>query len=83
MTDEILVSKTASMKGYKFNIWWSKNKETIKILLASGVAVGLFFLPQIRDATASAAIGAAGGAVSKLLFDTLDFYFSEVKIENK
>lgn len=83
MTEEIIlkeVSPSMSIKGYKFSVWWSKNKETIKTLLSAGVAIVLFFLPQIKDVSASAAVGVMGGAIAKLLFDTLDFYFNEVKL---
>lgn len=75
------ISEKGSLKGYKLSIWWNKNKDTIKTLLASGCAIAVFFLPQIPDVTTSAGAAVLSGAVVKLLIDTVDFWLSDVEIK--
>lgn len=75
------ISPAGSMKGYKFRIWWNKNKETIKIMLSAGVGLAMMFLPNIPSVQASIVTGGVSTAVSKLVFDTLDFWITPVNLE--
>lgn len=75
------ISKSGSLKGYKLKTWLKKNKETIKMLVAAGVGISLFFLPQVQDVTLSTAIGGAGATVTKLAADTFDFFISDVELK--
>lgn len=75
------VSPAGSLKGYKFKTWLVKNKETLKMLVAAGVGITLFFLPQVPDVAMSSAIGAAGATATKLAADTFDFFVSEVELK--
>jgi hypothetical protein len=75
-----LKSESMSFKGYKFKIWLKKNKETIKMLASAAIGVGVFFLPQIESAAASAAAASAATLISKLAADTVDFWISEVDL---
>lgn len=65
-----------SMKGYKFGKWFDDNKDTIKNLIVAGIAIGVFFLPQLNTPQLSTAVATISGLGTKLLVDGIDYYFS-------
>lgn len=80
---EPTTSPRLSFKGYSFWIWLQKNKESLKNLVMAMVALGLFFLPQIEDPALSAGVAAVGAALSKLGLSAIDYFLSDVPIEQK
>lgn len=75
------ISKSGSMKGYKFKEWLKRNKETVKALIVAGVGVSVFFLPQIESPAVSAGAGSIAAIITKLVADSFDFWVSDVEIK--
>ncbi|MEK6881796.1 MAG: hypothetical protein AABY22_19415 [Nanoarchaeota archaeon] len=74
------VSESGSLKGWSFKVWFSKNKGTLRTLVA--VVLGLAVsLGTDLSAMGKTGIGASVTLVAKLALDSLDFWFSDVKLE--
>ena len=74
------VSGTGSMKGWSFKVWFSKNKGTLRNLAA--VVLGLLVsLCTYLSAMGKTGVGASVTLIAKLALDSLDFWFSDVKLE--
>jgi len=70
------ISPRFSFAGWDWKKWLKGNKEFVKMLIAAGFGVSGYLVT-------SGYIEAAGAAlVSKLLLDIVDFFTSEVPIEN-
>lgn len=74
-------SKSGSMKGWRFKEWLKRNKESLKMLITGTIGLGVFFATKYLPIEASAGISGVSAIVSKLGLDALDFYLSDVKID--
>lgn len=64
-------SEKFSIKGWSFKTWIIKNKKTLKIVIAGVFGYLLPLHPEYQ---------VIGGALCKLLLDTIDFYSNEVNL---
>lgn len=78
-----IISPAGSLKYHSWAIWWGKNKNFVKsglsILICAGVFIKMVFFAGI-GVEASLASAAAVLVGVKKLFDTVDYWSSEVKI---
>ena len=72
------ISESGSMKGYSFNVWLARNKDTLKYLLMalSGVASNAAIDNLYWKWAATVAVP----VLVKLGVDAIDFYTSDVKL---
>ena len=73
------ISKAGNMTGWSFKVWVVKNKDNLKLIL-SGISGILTTLLSGLSTPYGVALGGLVAAVSKMLFDSIDFYVTDVKI---
>ena len=84
MADE-KVSSSCSMRGWDIRIWFDKNKlwfiknkDTIKALIA-GIA-GIIASSYPTNDWIKLCFGLGGAYITKMICDSVDYYCSEVKL---
>lgn len=79
MTKEI--SPSGSFKGYDWKVWFTKNKEQIKVVVSalSGLTTGLL---SGLTANWAAPVVVIVAMLSKWALDAIDFYATNVKIQS-
>jgi hypothetical protein len=86
MVKEEDMSPKNSFKGYNFFTWLKKNKDGIKwgICVAVFLYIFLKFLlsPELVSPEEAVAVSLAVALAVKKALDVLDFFKSEVKLEN-
>jgi len=78
---ETTTSKSGSLKGYKFNIWLKKNKDTIKNLASGAMGLLTFIVAPIQNPALAAGAGVVTATLTKLVVDGIDFWISDVEIK--
>ena len=70
-------SPVGSLDGYKFETWFRKNKEDLKLIVTAIAAVGTYFLSSIQPPALNTAISGVAAAVVKFLLDGIDFWLTD------
>lgn len=75
------ISVAWSLKGWKFSTWWKLNQSRIRLLLCGVAGIVTTYWPD--DPWIKLLFGTGGGLICLLVLDTLDFFFSDVPVEQK
>ncbi len=70
------MSEKFSFEGWNFGTWLSKNKGSLKTILA--LLLGLIATRFGDSAFVSALFGGASAAGTRIILDTLDYFLSEI-----
>jgi hypothetical protein len=73
-------SQAGSIKGWKFKVWWERNKEYVKNIGAVGISMAVYFIGDTIPAGIREGVSGALALVLKIAFDTVDFWLSDVKV---
>lgn len=75
------ISPAGSMKGYKFSVWFDRNKNNIKNLLMGVSALVTYFSTLNNPQWLNILLTAIIPVLLRLIIDALDFYSSDVRLE--
>lgn len=75
-----IISPAGSLTGFSFKTWVYRNKDTLKVLVMAGAAIGSFAMTKGISIEWQALIVPLTTGVAKLIVDTLDFFANDVKL---
>ena len=72
-------SPSRSFAGYSVRTWLTRNKGSIKLLVAAGFGYLAAVSSSIADPALNALVGTGVGIASKMALDAVDYWLSEVE----
>lgn len=79
--DSVHVSPAGSFEGWRFGIWFSRNKENLKLLVMALAGLATYAITQYLPMGWQLGVSGVVAASSKLAVDAIDFRASRVVLE--